>query len=172
VDSSIARLTTRRDGILSFSVRLLASSLFDAILRDAARWSHGLRILVSSNETPLSDLLASYLKLLFVRILQFLVSPYIGSLSDKYGRKKILLITMIGNILSALVCVGYTCSGSWRPWRARLIFCSCSCSWVKSTTFASYMLSRVIGGLSEGNVQLAMYVILILRVHRDLRWRG
>ncbi|KAH9966080.1 MFS DHA1 sub-family [Russula dissimulans] len=66
--------------------------------------------------------------------LQFLVSPYIGSLSDKYGRKKILLITMIGNMLSALV-------------------------WVKSTTFASYMLSRVIGGLSEGNVQLAIAIL-------------
>jgi len=66
--------------------------------------------------------------------LQFLVSPYIGSLSDNYGRKKILLITMIGNMLSALV-------------------------WVKSTTFASYMLSRVIGGLSEGNVQLAIAIL-------------
>lgn len=66
--------------------------------------------------------------------LQFLVSPRIGSLSDKYGRKKILLITMIGNILSALV-------------------------WIKSTTFASYMLSRVIGGLSEGNVQLAIAIL-------------
>ena len=30
-----------------------------------------------------------------------------------------------------------------------------SIRWVKSTTFASYMLSRVVGGLSEGNVQLA-----------------
>ncbi|KAF5390712.1 hypothetical protein D9757_002686 [Collybiopsis confluens] len=67
-------------------------------------------------------------------MLQFLVSPKIGSLSDKYGRKKILLITMIGNILSALV-------------------------WVQSTTFASYMLSRVIGGLSEGNVQLAIAIL-------------
>ncbi|KAI0307292.1 major facilitator superfamily domain-containing protein [Multifurca ochricompacta] len=66
--------------------------------------------------------------------LQFLVSPYIGSLSDKYGRKKILLITMMGNILSALV-------------------------WIKSTTFASYMLSRIIGGLSEGNVQLAIAIL-------------
>ncbi|KAG6911196.1 hypothetical protein DXG01_003063 [Tephrocybe rancida] len=66
-----------------------------------------------------------------VRTLQFFVSPKIGSLSDKYGRKRVLLITMIGNILSAIV-------------------------WIQSTTFASYMLSRVIGGLSEGNVQLAM----------------
>ncbi len=31
------------------------------------------------------------------------ISPYIGSLSDKYGRKRVLLITMIGNLLSAVV---------------------------------------------------------------------
>ncbi|KAJ7665502.1 major facilitator superfamily domain-containing protein [Mycena rosella] len=66
--------------------------------------------------------------------LQFLVSPKIGSLSDKYGRKRILLITMIGNILSAVL-------------------------WIQSTTFASYMLSRVVGGLSEGNVQLAIAIL-------------
>lgn len=41
---------------------------------------------------------------------------------------------MLGNILSALV-------------------------WIQSTTFASYMLSRVIGGLSEGNVQLAIAIL-------------
>ncbi|KAG1892345.1 major facilitator superfamily domain-containing protein [Suillus subluteus] len=66
--------------------------------------------------------------------LQFLVSPHIGSLSDKYGRRNVLLISMLGNILSALV-------------------------WIQSTTFASYMLSRVIGGLSEGNVQLATAIL-------------
>ncbi|KAI5830256.1 MFS general substrate transporter [Schizophyllum commune Tattone D] len=66
--------------------------------------------------------------------LQFIVSPFIGSLSDKYGRKKVLLITMIGNIASAVI-------------------------WIQSTTFASYMLSRVVGGLSEGNVQLAIAIL-------------
>ncbi|KAF5388314.1 hypothetical protein D9615_000502 [Tricholomella constricta] len=66
--------------------------------------------------------------------LQFFVSPKIGSLSDKYGRKRVLLVTMIGNIMSAIV-------------------------WTQSTTFASYMLSRVIGGLSEGNVQLAIAIL-------------
>lgn len=43
-------------------------------------------------------------------------------------------------------------------------------SWIQSTTFASYMLSRVIGGLSEGNVQLAMYVHVHLKhsfVHQN-----
>ena len=43
-------------------------------------------------------------------------------------------MTMVGNILSAAV-------------------------WIQSTTFASYMLSRVIGGLSEGNVQLAIAIL-------------
>ncbi|KAF9534216.1 MFS general substrate transporter [Crepidotus variabilis] len=66
--------------------------------------------------------------------LQFLVSPRIGALSDRYGRKPILLLTMIGNLLSALI-------------------------WIQSTTFASYMLSRVVGGLSEGNVQLAIAIL-------------
>ena len=41
---------------------------------------------------------------------------------------------MMGNVLSAVV-------------------------WIQSTTFASYMLSRVIGGLSEGNVQLAIAIL-------------
>src|SRR6267154_5848833 len=83
--------------------------------------------------------------------LQFLVSPHIGSLSDKYGRRNVLLITMIGNILSAFM------------WVVVVILIELlnrfSTSWIKSTTFASYMLSRIIGGLSEGNVQLATSVL-------------
>lgn len=74
--------------------------------------------------------------------LQFLVSPHIGSLSDTYGRRNVLLITMIGNILSALV-------------------------WIQSTTFASYMLSRIIGGLSEGNVQLATAILSDISTPRN-----
>lgn len=35
--------------------------------------------------------------------LQFLVSPYIGTLSDRYGRRPVLLATMVGNILSAVM---------------------------------------------------------------------
>jgi len=66
--------------------------------------------------------------------LQFLVAPIIGSLSDKYGRRNVLLVSLAGNILSALV-------------------------WIKATTFSTYMLSRIIGGLSEGNVQLATAIL-------------
>ncbi|KAG1806701.1 major facilitator superfamily domain-containing protein [Suillus plorans] len=74
--------------------------------------------------------------------LQFLVSPHIGSLSDTYGRRNVLLVTMIGNILSALI-------------------------WIQSTTFASYMLSRVVGGLSEGNVQLATAILSDISTPRN-----
>ncbi|PLW21832.1 hypothetical protein PCANC_01856 [Puccinia coronata f. sp. avenae] len=65
---------------------------------------------------------------------QFLISPVIGRLSDRYGRKPVLLLTMLGNILSAFL-------------------------WLTSTSFGPYVLSRAVGGLSEGNVQLSIAVI-------------
>ncbi|KAI7952066.1 hypothetical protein MJO28_007750 [Puccinia striiformis f. sp. tritici] len=65
---------------------------------------------------------------------QFLISPIIGRLSDRYGRRPVLLMTMIGNIISAIL-------------------------WLTSTSFGPYVLSRAVGGLSEGNVQLSIAVI-------------
>lgn len=56
------------------------------------------------------------------------------AVSDKYGRKRILILTMLGNIASTLL-------------------------WVTSTTFSQYLLSRLVGGLSEGNVQLSQAII-------------
>lgn len=41
---------------------------------------------------------------------QFLVSPYLGRWSDKYGRRKVLLTSMIGNLLSA---VAWVFAGGW-----------------------------------------------------------
>ncbi|KAG8965936.1 hypothetical protein FRC03_012772 [Tulasnella sp. 419] len=70
----------------------------------------------------------------FFSMLQFIISPHIGSLSDRFGRKKVLLATMVGNVLSGLV-------------------------WLKSTSFSSYLISRAIGGISEGNVQLSIAII-------------
>ncbi|KAA1072174.1 hypothetical protein PGT21_029305 [Puccinia graminis f. sp. tritici] len=65
---------------------------------------------------------------------QFLISPVIGRLSDRFGRRPVLLMTMIGNIFSAFL-------------------------WLTSTSFGPYVLSRAVGGLSEGNVQLSIAVI-------------
>lgn len=63
-------------------------------------------------------------------LLQAVASPIIGTLSDKYGRRKALMASMMGNILSVLL-------------------------WVMAVDFRTFLLSRVVGGLSEGNVQLA-----------------
>ncbi|KAL7419582.1 hypothetical protein Q5752_005494 [Cryptotrichosporon argae] len=65
---------------------------------------------------------------------QCFISPWIGSLSDRFGRKKVLLATMVGNIASAVI-------------------------WLYSTSFSTYLLSRTVGGLSEGNVQLSTAII-------------
>jgi MFS family permease len=67
------------------------------------------------------------------RLLQAIASPVIGTLSDKYGRRTALLFSMVGNILSVLL-------------------------WVCATDFRTFLLSRVVGGLSEGNVQLAIAI--------------
>ncbi|TAQ88473.1 hypothetical protein B7494_g3184 [Chlorociboria aeruginascens] len=66
-------------------------------------------------------------------LLQAIASPIIGILSDRYGRRTALLFSMIGNILSVLL-------------------------WVCATDFRTFLLSRVVGGLSEGNVQLAIAI--------------
>ncbi|KOS17611.1 Major facilitator superfamily domain-containing protein 10 [Escovopsis weberi] len=63
-------------------------------------------------------------------LLQAISSPIIGRLSDKYGRRKALLTSMAGNILSVLL-------------------------WVAAVDFRTFVASRIVGGLFEGNVQLA-----------------
>lgn len=62
--------------------------------------------------------------------LQAIAAPFIGNLSDKYGRRHTLLLSMLGNTISVAL-------------------------WVAATDFRTFLASRVVGGLSEGNVQLA-----------------
>lgn len=61
---------------------------------------------------------------------QAIASPIIGRLSDKYGRRTALMWSMMGNILSVAL-------------------------WVAATDFRTFLAHRIVGGLSEGNVQLA-----------------
>lgn len=42
------------------------------------------------------------------------------------------------------------------PARDTAIILTRDASWLQSTTFASFILARAIGGISEGNVQLSM----------------
>ncbi|KAF9096545.1 hypothetical protein BGX23_010956 [Mortierella sp. AD031] len=67
-------------------------------------------------------------------ILQFIASPAIGKLSDILGRRRVLLVSMLGNLISCGV-------------------------WLFSSSFELFVLSRIIGGLSEGNVQLSIAMI-------------
>ncbi|OAX85028.1 hypothetical protein ACJ72_00588 [Emergomyces africanus] len=62
--------------------------------------------------------------------LQAIAAPFIGHLSDNHGRRTALLCSMAGNIASVAL-------------------------WVAATDFRTFLGSRIIGGLSEGNVQIA-----------------
>lgn len=63
-------------------------------------------------------------------LLQAIAAPFIGRLSDRHGRRRALLCSMVGNIFSVAL-------------------------WVAATDFRTFLASRIVGGLSEGNVQLA-----------------
>lgn len=79
-------------------------------------------------------------------LLQCIVSPLIGKLSDHFGRRKVLLYCMLGNIFSCFL-------------------------WIFAKRFPIFLLSRVIGGLSEGNVQLSVSMISDLTSKKE-RSRG
>ncbi|PKK75040.1 MFS general substrate transporter [Rhizophagus irregularis] len=66
--------------------------------------------------------------------LQFAASPFIGAFSDRFGRRKTLLVTMIGNIISTFL-------------------------WLFARSFGWFVLARIVGGLSEGNVQLSIAIV-------------
>lgn len=112
----------------------------------------GLNAYKQSFSRPISDrydivLLGGALGSLF-SFLQAIASPIIGSLSDRYGRRTALLCSMAGNIASVAL-------------------------WVAATDFRTFLASRVVGGLSEGNVQLAtaMAADVSNEKQRGLRWR-
>ncbi|PGH13764.1 hypothetical protein AJ79_03463 [Helicocarpus griseus UAMH5409] len=63
-------------------------------------------------------------------LLQAIAAPFIGRLSDARGRRTALLCSMAGNIASVAL-------------------------WVAATDFRTFLGSRIVGGLSEGNVQIA-----------------
>lgn len=118
--------------LLEFYRNLESSQSSSSLLN---RIFQGLNAYKSSFARPISDrydvvLLGGALGSLF-SFLQALASPIIGKLSDKYGRRTALLWSMAGNVASVAL-------------------------WVAATDFRTFLASRVVGGLSEGNVQLSM----------------
>jgi len=66
--------------------------------------------------------------------LQFIASPIIGGLSDRFGRKPLMVATGVGIAFSYLL-------------------------WVLSSNFAIFVFARIIGGMSKGNVSLSTAIV-------------
>ena len=66
----------------------------------------------------------------FFSILQFIFAPFWGALSDKHGRRPVLLLTVAGTALGYLV-------------------------WIVSGSFWLFLLSRVVSGAFSGNLSVA-----------------
>ncbi|KAK0947874.1 hypothetical protein LTR29_000775 [Friedmanniomyces endolithicus] len=102
-----------------------------------SRILYGLNAYKNSFSKPINDrydivLLGGAMGSLF-SLCQAIASPIIGTLSDRYGRRTALLWSMVGNIASVAL-------------------------WCAATDFRTFLASRVVGGLSEGNVQLALAI--------------
>jgi len=67
-------------------------------------------------------------------LLQFLSAPFWGILSDRFGRRSILLITITGTTLSYLL-------------------------WIFSASFEGLLVARLFGGLMAGNISVATAAI-------------
>uniref|UniRef100_G3PKN7 Major facilitator superfamily (MFS) profile domain-containing protein n=1 Tax=Gasterosteus aculeatus aculeatus TaxID=481459 RepID=G3PKN7_GASAC len=67
-------------------------------------------------------------------LLQFLSSPVTGALSDRHGRRPMLLLTTLGLMSSYAI-------------------------WAVSRSFSMFLLFRVIGGICKGNVSLCTAIV-------------
>lgn len=66
--------------------------------------------------------------------LQFIASPLVGGVSDVYGRKPVMIICLTGIAFSYIL-------------------------WALSSSFTIFVLARIVGGISKGNVSLSMAII-------------
>lgn len=64
---------------------------------------------------------------------QFLGAPFIGQLSDQYGRRKLLIVSLIGTVLTLFIC---TCA-------------------VYFSSLSALLFGRFLGGIMAGNMTLA-----------------
>ncbi|XP_071491645.1 major facilitator superfamily domain-containing protein 10-like [Diadema antillarum] len=79
-------------------------------------------------------------------LLQFLTSPMIGAASDVYGRRPVMLITMVGIASSYAL-------------------------WAVSHNFGLFVLARIVGGISKGNVSLSTTIVTDVS-SRERRGKG
>jgi MFS family permease len=78
----------------------------------------------------------------FYSILQFVFAPFWGTLSDRRGRRGILLMTVAGSVL------GYA-------------------MWVVSGSFWMFLLSRIVGGAFGGNLSVATAAVADVTTRKE-----
>lgn len=107
----------------------------DGLYRSLKNSVSSFRELVGAPDTPRwnSVLFGGLIGSLF-SLLQFIASPVIGAASDVYGRKPLMIVTMVGVAFSYAL-------------------------WAVSRNFGLFVLARIIGGISKGNVSLSTAVV-------------
>ncbi|CAG9855334.1 unnamed protein product [Phyllotreta striolata] len=91
------------------------------------------QLLVGAPERFNSVLLGGFLGSLF-SFLQFLAAPVFGGMSDVMGRKKVMIICLVGISASYVL-------------------------WALSKNLVIFIIARFLGGISKGNVSLSMAII-------------
>jgi len=86
---------------------------------------------VPSTEAHVTTVLFGGLLGSLFSFLQFINGPILGALSDHYGRKPIIICSLIGSSIACLI-------------------------WANSLTFTLFIFARVVAGLSEGNISICI----------------
>ena len=73
---------------------------------------------------------------------QFIFAPILGRLSDIYGRKKPLLLSVFGNVISYFM-------------------------WMVSQTYGVFLISRLISGMTGGNISIAQSYLADITNKKD-----
>lgn len=106
-------------------------------------------------------------------LLQFLASPVTGALSDRHGRRPLLILTTVSELTSVTSCGVTPLCPRWEsraPVQVLLsanvgIVClqlglmSSYAVWAVSRSFSMFLLFRVIGGICKGNVSLCTAIV-------------
>jgi MFS transporter, DHA1 family, tetracycline resistance protein len=136
-------------GIYMASKRFSVLTLFAVVMVDALGWGIAFPVFVPilikntshvlSQTTTLADRHFLYeLALGIYCLFMFLMSPFLGCLSDKYGRKKILILSMLGNFL------GFLIAGFAIFWQS----------------YIGILIGRSISGMTAGSLPIAQAAII------------
>ncbi len=106
-------------------IDMLGFGVIIPVLRDFTRFLADASNYQSIEHATLSGILmASY------SLAQFIFAPILGRLSDRFGRKKLLFLSVAGNVLSYAI-------------------------WAISNSYGLFLISRLISGMTGGNISVA-----------------